>query len=325
MEGCGFTDFSFRGETLSDHGYIIGTTDSSSSMSVVTTDSQKSFVSMSMLGGKRFPFLYTVYGGALVIGFTIFKDPDAETQIITPAEAAELKRWLNAPTSHEFKFLDDDYSQYHWYGSFNVEELRVVGECVGFRLTFTSTAPFAYKSKVTHTGSVSADGHITIIDTSDEEGYIYPDLSLTLSSAGDLTITNSYDGRQTVIEDCTNGETIVMTRLQQILTDDSNHNISDSFNYKFVRIGNDYESMDGYKEYIGVTTTALSTNATTNPITINSQSVTAKKGDVAEYSGDLFLFNGSKWSEFEGANMLSFSLPCTVSLSYEPIAKVVFS
>lgn len=49
--------------------------------------------------------------------------------------------------------------------------------------------------------------------------------------------------------------------------------------------------------WLGVTTTALSDGATTNPITIDGDSVTAKSGDIVQYQGAEFIFNGTKWQE----------------------------
>ena len=45
--------------------------------------------------------------------------------------------------------------------------------------------------------------------------------------------------------------------------------------------------------WIGVTTTALTDGATTNPITVSGESVTAKVGGMAQYSGEEFVFNGT--------------------------------
>ena len=49
---------------------------------------------------------------------------------------------------------------------------------------------------------------------------------------------------------------------------------------------------------LGTTTTPLSDGATTNPITVYGQSVTAKNGDIAIYSHQEFIFDGTHWSEF---------------------------
>ena len=49
---------------------------------------------------------------------------------------------------------------------------------------------------------------------------------------------------------------------------------------------------------VGETTTALTDNATTNPITINGSSYTAQPNDAVIYGSKEFLFDGTKWHEF---------------------------
>lgn len=49
--------------------------------------------------------------------------------------------------------------------------------------------------------------------------------------------------------------------------------------------------------WLGVTTTAISDGSTTNPITIGGASVTAVSGDIVQYSGAEFIFNGTQWQE----------------------------
>lgn len=241
MDKC---DFTFRGEALSDYGYVLCTF-SQSTISPVTTDSQRTFTSISMFGGKRFPFLFTKYDNAMVVQLSICKDPDADSPTITPSEAATIKRWLSSPTPQEFTFhntYDYEYDGIRWYGSFNVEEVHFYGDCVGFNLTFTSTAPFGYYNDVTYSGTVSAGGSIAINDISDEEGYIYPDMVITLNEAGNLIITNDTDGRTTVVNNCTNGEELLFSHLLQISSSRSSHSLGNDFNYRFLRINNTYEN-----------------------------------------------------------------------------------
>lgn len=264
MRECGFT---FRGETLESHGYMICEFGGSSSAETVTTDSQRSYASISMLGGRRKPIMYYTYEDALVIKISICKDSDGDNWI-SPQEAAAMKRWLCAPTPQVFRMDDPEFSDYHWVGVFNVEEVHHAMGCIGFDLTFTSVAPFGYKEKIIYDGEVGAGESVVINDTSDEEGYIYPDITITTLAAGTLMITNSFDGRQTIIKNCTNGETLTMTNLLQLNSSRSNHMIGNDFNYRFVRISNDYTHDE---------------------------------------------------------NRLTFSLPCTYSIAYKPIAKVVFS
>lgn len=58
------------------------------------------------------------------------------------------------------------------------------------------------------------------------------------------------------------------------------------------------DEMSGYTDFLGVTTTALTDGATTNPIKINNVDVTAKKGNIVTYGSAEFIFNGTAWQEF---------------------------
>ena len=239
MEKC---DFTFRGESLSSYDLIMCNF-SNPSLGPVATDSQRTFTSIPMFGGRRFPFLFTTYDSTLVITFSVCKAPKAESEIITPLEAAVIKRWLSSPTPEEFRIdAIGDYAQVRWYGSFNVEEVHYYGDCVGFNLTFTSTAPFGYYDDIELSGEAAANVPITIYDISDEEGYLYPDLTVTLKEGGNLVITNELDGRTTVVNNCTSGESIKFSHLLQISSSISSHKLGNDFNYRFLRINNKYDN-----------------------------------------------------------------------------------
>lgn len=51
-------------------------------------------------------------------------------------------------------------------------------------------------------------------------------------------------------------------------------------------------------KFIGKTSTAISDESTTNPITINGNSVTATSGNLVVYGKKEFIFDGTKWLEF---------------------------
>lgn len=74
--------------------------------------------------------------------------------------------------------------------------------------------------------------------------------------------------------------------------------------------------------WIGVTTTALTDGATTNPITVNSEDVTAEVGGVASYDGLEFVFNGSAWQAFGHANFGALAFKSSASGSYTPAGTV---
>ena len=56
---------------------------------------------------------------------------------------------------------------------------------------------------------------------------------------------------------------------------------------------------------VGETTTQLTDNATTNPITVDGQSYTAQPNDAVIYGSKEFLFDGTKWHEFGDLSGLS--------------------
>jgi hypothetical protein len=74
--------------------------------------------------------------------------------------------------------------------------------------------------------------------------------------------------------------------------------------------------------WIGVTTTALTDGATTNPITVNSESVTANLGGMASYEGSEFVWNGSAWQELGKNNFGALAFKSSASATYTPAGSV---
>lgn len=58
------------------------------------------------------------------------------------------------------------------------------------------------------------------------------------------------------------------------------------------------ETLAGAIKILGATTTALVDEATTNPITVNGESVTAVGNDAVFYDSKEFVFDGTYWHEF---------------------------
>ena len=74
--------------------------------------------------------------------------------------------------------------------------------------------------------------------------------------------------------------------------------------------------------WIGVTTDALTDGATTNPITVNGESVTAKLGGMASYSGSEFIWNGTAWQEIGKNNFGALAFKSSASGEYTPAGSV---
>ena len=77
--------------------------------------------------------------------------------------------------------------------------------------------------------------------------------------------------------------------------------------------------------WIGVTTTALSEGATTNPISVGGQDVTAKLGGLASYNGMEYAWNGSAWQGMGPSNLGAFAYANTGSGSYTPAGSVLIT
>lgn len=83
--------------------------------------------------------------------------------------------------------------------------------------------------------------------------------------------------------------------------------------------------VSGGMHYIGVTTTALSDGATTNPIKINNENVTAVSGDIVMYGNLEFVWADSdnKWHEFGSTGSLkALAFKDSATGSYKPEGSV---
>ena len=77
--------------------------------------------------------------------------------------------------------------------------------------------------------------------------------------------------------------------------------------------------------WVGVTTTELTDGSTTNPITVNGESVTADLGGLASYSGSEFVWNGSAWQEFGKNNFGALAFKSSAEGDYTPAGTVAIT
>ena len=77
--------------------------------------------------------------------------------------------------------------------------------------------------------------------------------------------------------------------------------------------------------WMGVTTTALTDGDTTNPITVNGESVTARLGGMASYDGSEFVWNGTAWQELGKNNFGALAFKSSASGSYTPAGTVAIT
>lgn len=85
------------------------------------------------------------------------------------------------------------------------------------------------------------------------------------------------------------------------------------------------EAIAGGTHFLGVTSTAITDGATTNPITIGEDSVTAKNGDIVVYGNKEFIFASidSKWHELGDTTGLgALALKDSASTLYTPEGEI---
>jgi hypothetical protein len=82
-------------------------------------------------------------------------------------------------------------------------------------------------------------------------------------------------------------------------------------------------ALSNYTAYAGVTTSVLTDGATTNPIVVGGNNVTAKTGMICTYGSKEFIWNGSAWQEFGDLSGLgNLAYADTASASYTPAGSV---
>lgn len=75
-------------------------------------------------------------------------------------------------------------------------------------------------------------------------------------------------------------------------------------------------ALEGSTAFLGLTTTALTDGATTNPIMINGVSTPATTGNIVVYDNAEFIWDGAKWIEFgDLSNLGALAYKDTVSLN----------
>lgn len=239
MNAC---DFEYDGVSLSDMGYILCQFDSDS-MQTVPGGSQIAFRTVSTLQGGRHELTGSAYEECLNATLQICKDPEIHENLeINADELQELMRWLNRRGFHKFKLLDDEYINLYFEASFNISRIEINGKLSGLELAMTTNRPFAMREPrdiIISTGP--GGGLAAIYDISDEEGFLYPYMEITVLEDDCLDIRNKSEDRLTRIENCKKGEVITLD-YPIIKTSLQSHKIEQDFNWNFFRIANTFNN-----------------------------------------------------------------------------------
>ena len=255
-----FIDFNYCGHSLSEYNGIIGDIGGGGDISPVDIGSVLNLNPVELKLLKTRKSIIATYDSYVEKQFSFFKNICTGTDHYTRQEVTEIIRWLNQPRYEKFTpiYTDTTWPTVHYYASFNVKPITYMGNVIGFQVDMTTNAPFGYYDDVTVTGTHT----LTINDTSDEQGFIYPTCSVTAHFDGHLILSNNRDSNnKTIIANCQAGETITLDGKTGIITTDAPHvNFYNDFNYVFPKIWNRMES-DG-------------TNSTVNIFSVNDEGAT---------------------------------------------------
>lgn len=107
-------------------------------------------------------------------------------------EIRELTGWLLTPNVHWLKLYDQEYDDYWCLGRFTkIAKTKFGGNIPALTLTFVSVSSYYYSDLIRKTFSVDGNARISIWNHGDEiEGYMYPDMEITMKEEGDVSIKN---------------------------------------------------------------------------------------------------------------------------------------
>lgn len=246
-------DFEYDGRTLSDLGFIICKFDGGG-MDTVSNGSIISFNTVPTLNGAKHELTSSLYEECLEATFQICKNfCDGEDEEITFDEIRHIMQWLNRKNFHKFKLLEDGYADVYYESSFNVSKIEFDGKVIGFELEMITNRPFAlfepvYISIENTEEDIEEGKSWKLSSRSDDEGYIYPEMTIVCNADGDLSIYNEAEDRDMVINNCSFGEVITLDYpiIESSLGNERKTKIQNDFNWVFYRLSNKF--MDSRNE-----------------------------------------------------------------------------
>lgn len=230
-------DFYYDGLRLSDFGFIICKFDSDD-VETIENGSQITFNAVPTLNGMKHELTSSSYEDCLTTTFQICKNvcDSNQTEEISLDDLRKIMSWLNRKGFHEFRLLDDEHSGIYFEASFNVSRIEMNGSVYGFELEIFTNRPFALRDPIMTKFICATENTVkTIFSESDEEGFIYPDMEITIGVDGDFEIKNSFNDNVMKIANCKAGE-VITVKYPIIKSSLANHKIQNDFNWRFFRI-----------------------------------------------------------------------------------------
>lgn len=245
-------DFEYDGGYLSDFGFILCDFNGASGAQISSIGSNITFTTAPRRKGRKHSFVSSEYKETIQCSFHICKDPDQfDDMRISYEEYRDLMRWLNRHEFCRFRVIYDDKDDptrelSYFNASFNILKITIGEILYGLELQMETDAPYGYGREQSYYKKLTgSNGTFVVYDLSDDIGYTYVSVKATCSSAGDLVITNTTTGHETVIKNCSSGEVITIDGDALVITSSlESHKICKDFNYVFPRICNTFHNRE---------------------------------------------------------------------------------
>lgn len=237
-------DFIFDGRALSDFGYMAVFENSEDVIDVSAMQFNTIKAALSDINHRVSHTYEQNYTSTFLI-MKNFCDTPEEEQWMTHDDISEMTRWLARKQYKWFRFIDDEDDDEIWYKvQIQISKEYIGANVIGLQLTVTANAPYGFTREI-KTNNYNPeyvypyDLNWSTIVQSDEEGYIYPSVTIYITTDCKVILYNKTDDdtRKTIIDNCTEGEIIQIIGgdIQQI-TSNIDHDFSQDFNYVFPRL-----------------------------------------------------------------------------------------
>lgn len=237
-------NFMFDGEQLVNYGYIVAYDEivdedyAVSSMGFTTVKSERSDV---------FHRVATQYEDTYQKDVFIMKNPCKDGDLsLSNKDISKMAKWLCRKEYKWFRWMGETGKNEVWHEVQITMDKKEYGDSViGLVLHIKSNRPYGLSKQLEHHITPN-DNKATIDISSDEEGYIYPNMTIKIPSNAKgkptIAIYNSFEERTTQIANCIPNETITISGGDnlQIKSTNTNHDMSKDFNYNFFRLCNRY-------------------------------------------------------------------------------------
>lgn len=235
------TDFKFDGTRLSDLGYMVCSFDGVDGFQTHESGVEISFTKIPKNRGRKFVIVDAQYENVFTTEISFCKKDGG---VFTEQECGNVYKWLGKLKYSDLTVTSETISEgtassgTTFVGTFNsIHQVLHRKKTIGFTATFMGESLFARKSKRSVFG-IGSTTNVTLNSRSDVTGFLYPtEFTFRCGESGTMRITNSISGRNTVIKNCSAGETISFNFDNwTVESSDGNHDIYNNFNFVFPRI-----------------------------------------------------------------------------------------